>query len=113
MKRRDFIAIGLSVVALAACSKRQSFSALPAGTHVLAFGDSVTYGTGAGTGEDWPSLLAGPGGKGVALGVAELERVIRQRLRDRIVSMDDAAECLKNAGICDICPKKTTCRTEK
>ena len=57
MKRRDFILFGISGMALAACGKRQKFSALPAGSRVLAFGDSVTYGTGASPGEDWPTLL--------------------------------------------------------
>lgn len=42
----------------AACGKKSRLAALPAGTTVLAFGDSVTYGTGAGPGEDWPTLLA-------------------------------------------------------
>ena len=32
--------------------------AIPPGSTVLAFGDSVTYGTGAAPGEDWPSRLA-------------------------------------------------------
>ena len=59
MKRRDFVVFGLSSLVLLACGRRPKLSALPAGTTVLAFGDSVTYGTGADRGEDWPSLLAG------------------------------------------------------
>lgn len=47
---------------LAACGKRGGFAAVPRGAPVLAFGDSVTYGTGAAQGEDWPSLLAGETG---------------------------------------------------
>jgi acyl-CoA hydrolase len=35
-----------------------TFPPVPAGASVLAFGDSVTFGTGAGPGEDWPGLLA-------------------------------------------------------
>lgn len=31
---------------------------MPAGSVVLAFGDSVTFGTGAGPGDDWPTQLA-------------------------------------------------------
>ena len=31
---------------------------VPAGQTVLAFGDSVTHGTGASAGQDWPTLLA-------------------------------------------------------
>ncbi len=59
MKRRDFVAFGLSSLVLLACGRRPKLSALPAGTTVLAFGDSVTHGTGADRGEDWPTLLAG------------------------------------------------------
>lgn len=59
MKRRSLLGLlGLSAV-LAACRKPPKPAAIPAGSVVLAFGDSVTFGTGAGPGEDWPSLLAG------------------------------------------------------
>jgi acyl-CoA hydrolase len=58
MKRRDFLLLTLSGLALAACGSRQKLSALPLGSRVLAFGDSVTYGTGANPGEDWPTLLS-------------------------------------------------------
>ncbi|MDR3222064.1 MAG: GDSL-type esterase/lipase family protein [Candidatus Accumulibacter sp.] len=57
MKRRDFVLFGMGGMALAACGKRQKFSAFPPGSRVLAFGDSVTYGTGASPGEDWSTLL--------------------------------------------------------
>jgi acyl-CoA hydrolase len=57
MKRREFVLFGISGLVLAACGKRQEFSAFSPGTRVLAFGDSVTYGTGANPGEDWPTLL--------------------------------------------------------
>ena len=46
------------LLALAACSRPPKRPALPAGSVVLAFGDSVTYGTGASAGEDWPALLS-------------------------------------------------------
>lgn len=55
MNRRIFL---LSPLVLAACGRKAKFSPLPAGSTVLAFGDSVTYGTGAQPGEDWPTLLA-------------------------------------------------------
>ena len=58
MKRRDFLLSGIAGAVLAACGKRQKLGALPPGSRVLAFGDSVTYGTGAASGEDWPTLLA-------------------------------------------------------
>jgi acyl-CoA thioesterase-1 len=50
------------VLAFASCGKKPKLSALPAGSRVLAFGDSVTFGTGASPGEDWPTLLAGLSG---------------------------------------------------
>ncbi len=48
----------LLALLLAACSDPVGYTALPAGSTVLAFGDSVTYGTGAGRGEDYPTRLA-------------------------------------------------------
>ncbi|ATE61521.1 GDSL-type esterase/lipase family protein [Thauera sinica] len=62
MDRRRFLASMLLTTLLAACGKRGGFAAVPRGALVLAFGDSVTYGTGAAQGEDWPSLLAGETG---------------------------------------------------
>lgn len=44
--------------ALVACSRAPKMTGIPKGSVVLAFGDSVTYGTGAQPGEDWPTLLA-------------------------------------------------------
>ena len=58
MNRRDFV-LSLCLPALtAACGREPRWPTLPDGAVVLAFGDSVTYGTGAGEGEDWPTLLA-------------------------------------------------------
>ncbi len=57
MQRRRFL-ITICTAALAACGRRQAMAAIPAGKDVLAFGDSVTFGTDAGSGEDWPTLLA-------------------------------------------------------
>ena len=58
------VASALAVLLLLiACSEpKQEYQVLPAGTVVLAFGDSVTYGTGARSGEDYPSVLAGTTG---------------------------------------------------
>lgn len=41
-----------------ACGRVAKLRAVPSGSVVLAFGDSVTFGTGAAPGEDWPSRLA-------------------------------------------------------
>jgi len=43
---------------LSACSEDRKLNALTADTPILAFGDSLTYGTGAKQGEDYPSQLS-------------------------------------------------------
>lgn len=48
----------LALVLLAGCDRAPQFAPLPAGTPVLCFGDSVTHGTGASPGEDYPTRLA-------------------------------------------------------
>lgn len=58
MKRRTFIRILAIAVLLGACGKPPKLTTIERGATVLAFGDSVTFGTGAATGEDWPTLLA-------------------------------------------------------
>ncbi|MGR8933696.1 MAG: GDSL-type esterase/lipase family protein [Gammaproteobacteria bacterium] len=40
------------------CKKQPAMAKLPADTLILAFGDSLTYGTGASGGHDYPSVLA-------------------------------------------------------
>jgi len=58
MWRRTFV-FGLTCTLFSvACGRVPKLPALRPGSTVLAFGDSVTFGTGAGPGEDWPSLLA-------------------------------------------------------
>ncbi len=44
-------------LALVGCEKAPAVAAIPAGAKVLALGDSITFGTGASAGEDWPRLL--------------------------------------------------------
>ncbi len=48
----------LAVLLASGCSETTQGTTLPAGSTVLAFGDSITYGTGAGPGEDYPTELA-------------------------------------------------------
>jgi acyl-CoA hydrolase len=52
-----FLAL-LAFALLVACGRVPEFAPLPAGAPVLCFGDSVTHGTGAGAGEDYPTRLA-------------------------------------------------------
>ena len=58
LPRRQVLQAIAGAVLLAACGRTPKFSAVPAGSVVLAFGDSVTFGTGAAPGQDWPTLLA-------------------------------------------------------
>jgi len=59
MRAMIFAAIALQIVfSLAGCGSAPRQQALPAGATVLVLGDSLSYGTGAGEGEDYPSLLA-------------------------------------------------------
>lgn len=56
--RRRLLQAMLAGMAVAACGRAPKYAAVPAGSTVLAFGDSVTFGTGAAPGQDWPTLLA-------------------------------------------------------
>jgi acyl-CoA thioesterase-1 len=52
----------LAILLLAGCHDAPRLAALPAGSQVLAFGNSITFGSGAGPGEDYPSRLAASSG---------------------------------------------------
>jgi acyl-CoA hydrolase len=72
----------LLTLLVAACGESAPYSRLPAGATVLAFGDSVTYGTGARAGEDYPTRLAELSGWRVINGgmPGDTAREARQRL---------------------------------
>ncbi|HVE53250.1 MAG TPA: GDSL-type esterase/lipase family protein [Ramlibacter sp.] len=60
MRRRAVLGAPLLAAALAACGRKaKKPAALPAGTPVLALGDSITYGTGATPEASYPAVLAG------------------------------------------------------
>lgn len=58
---RHVILLLAAIAVLAACGKAKE-QALPAGSRVLALGDSLTAGAGVTPAEAWPSLLAGRSG---------------------------------------------------
>lgn len=54
------------ILLLLGCGKpQQTLDKLPQDAVILAFGDSLTYGSGASNGQDYPSVLAGLSGKEV------------------------------------------------
>lgn len=56
--RVDWLAWLVLGSVLSGCGADVKHEALPVGATVLAFGDSITFGTGAGVDEDFPSLMA-------------------------------------------------------
>ena len=54
----DLAFAGLLLLWLAGCGQPLKLQPIPPGASVLALGNSVTFGTGAVAGEDWPTLLA-------------------------------------------------------
>jgi len=51
-------ALFLALLSVGGCTSDLVYDAIPPGATVLAFGDSITHGTGAGAGEDFPRHLA-------------------------------------------------------
>jgi len=60
MRKNRLIIIGCCLLAffLAACAKREVKNLDSQGTNIICFGDSITFGYGAGQGEDYPTALA-------------------------------------------------------
>ena len=58
MKKYIALLFVVFTVLMASCSESEKYSAIPKGATVLVLGDSLSYGTGAKDGEDYPTLLA-------------------------------------------------------
>lgn len=57
-----YLLLALFSLMLAGCEGKPEHQALPAGATILILGDSLSYGTGARKGEDYPTLLADKSG---------------------------------------------------
>jgi acyl-CoA thioesterase-1 len=55
---RQYVLLVAAIVLVAACSHKAKVQALPAGSQVLALGDSLTQGAGVTPEQAWPNLLA-------------------------------------------------------
>jgi acyl-CoA thioesterase I len=58
MKRYYVVLCIIFLTSIAACGESAKYAAIPKGATVLILGDSLSYGTGAKDGEDYPALLA-------------------------------------------------------
>lgn len=97
MNRRLFLQTALALALLNACSGGKKHGRLPASATVLALGDSLTAGYGAGEGEDYPAQLAqitgwnvingGVSGDTSAQALARLPELMRRRPDLVIVSI--------------------------
>lgn len=79
--------VGLTLIGLVACNKEApKLSKLPEDAAILAFGDSLTYGTGASAEHDYPTILATLSGRKVInAGVpGEISSQGLQRLADEL-----------------------------
>ena len=76
----------LAFTLLAGCQDSPRLAALPAGSSVLAFGNSITFGTGANPAEDYPSRLATSSGWQVhnAGLPGDTAAAARDRIRDQL-----------------------------
>lgn len=85
---------------LAACGGGRKVSPLPAGSPVLAFGDSVTFGTGAAPGEDYPTQLAAISGWNVTnAGIpGDTAEAARGRIRTAIEQAQPALVIVELGG---------------
>lgn len=74
------------ILILCSCNRTPQIAKLPSDAVVLAFGDSITFGTGAAPAESYPSVLAGLIGRNVVnAGVpGETTAVAKQRLAETL-----------------------------
>lgn len=102
------VVLVLSLLAmLSGCGEsRPGIGPLPQGAVILAFGDSLTHGTGAGQGEDYPSQLAaltgqtvinaGVPGETTDRGLARLPSLLERHRPDLVIICHGGNDILRN-----------------
>lgn len=91
---------GLLLLLLAGCDRPLKLQPIPPGASVVALGNSVTFGTGAPTGEDWPTRLAQKTGWQITnAGVpGDTAEQAQQRLPDLLVQNRPALVIIEIGG---------------
>ncbi|BET66534.1 arylesterase [Opitutales bacterium ASA1] len=110
-RRRGFVAVVLSIaglVFLAGCGRKASIGRLSEGAVVVAFGDSLTRGTGAAEGADYPSVLArlsglevvnaGVPGERAAEGLRRLSSVLERHQPQLVILCHGGNDILASAS---------------
>lgn len=95
-----FAIIAVAAALFGSCTDAPRFDPLPDDAAVLAFGDSVTHGTGAGPGEDYPSRLAAlTGWRVVNAGIpGDTARRATERIGDALRSAAPALAIIELGG---------------
>lgn len=99
-RARAAIGIAVAVFLVASCGGPPPLEPLADDARILAFGDSLTHGTGAGDGEDYPAALERLSGREVIeSGVpGELSAAGRRRLPDVLDAVDPDLVILLHGG---------------
>ena len=103
------VCLSITVIALSSCDSQAPLRPLESDATILAFGDSLTYGTGAGRDKSYPAVLekmtglkvinAGIPGETSASGLARLPSLLRQHNPGLIIICHGGNDILKKMNL--------------